>query len=290
MKKEAKSLIIYNILFYIFIFIHRYYASDYVPQVLLYMFLAFSSIFLEESIKRKINKQKAYALFDFSIRMVTLIIHFVALVLNSNLIRINLATAGLFIINIIIEIDILMMVRNEKEDECETIKQVDLNKFIEDFKCKRLDFFVMGTELKDEVESLLETIELSGKNTIVMITLFILLFVSRFAKEHFFYFFLVTMLLIAFLFNLLFKLSHQIVCRIYNNNKFIRKRFIIDISTFTMGYTILLIHQVIFNGKMGTFGVSIDVVPIMLFIPIYKTKLIAKKKLESIYRKYKVRV
>lgn len=291
MKKESKLLIVYNILFYIFIFIHRYYVSDYVPQVLFYMVLAFSSIFLEESIRRRLNREKIYALFDFSIRILVLIIHFVAICLNINLYTVNWITVVLFIINIVIEIAMIVIIKNEKENQWETIKQADLNKFIEDFKCNRLDFTVVGTVLKGELESILKTIELSGKGTIVMITLFILIFISRFAKEHFKFFFLVTVLGIAFLFNLLFKISHKVACRIYSNKKNRTKRFIINISTFILGYTILFIHQVIFNGNMaGVWGVSVDVVAIVFFIPIYKTKLNVKIQLENIYKKYKIGV
>lgn len=282
MKKEAKSLIICNILFYIFIFIHMYYQSDYVPEVLFYMFLAFSSVFLEQSTKKRKNQLLLYAVVDFLIRVATLIIHYITLLINYDINKVKVATVILLMVNIIFEITIFIISGNE--NECETVEQSELNKFIEDLKCNRIDFSKIGVDLKKNVENILKILEVSGKTNIIIITLLVLIFISRFTIKHLPYVFIVTIFLMIMCYKLLLKLTHRIVYKIFVDKNIAKKKYITDVLTFTIGYTILFIHQVIFNGKIGTYGVSLCAFAVMCFIPMYKTKFVAKEKLVGIYR------
>lgn len=101
-------------------------------------------------------------------------------------------------------------VKSIKECKEKIITQNDLNKFINDFKSRKLDFLAMGMDLVDEVISILETVEVSGEGTIIMIILVVLLFISRFVYEHFVQLFLIPVILIVFLLNILYKLSGQV--------------------------------------------------------------------------------
>ena len=287
MKKKAKFLIVFNILFYVFIFIHKYYTYDDVPQVLFYIALSFSSIFLQEIFKNKIKKLKAYSLIDFLLRIGVLMLHFTALIFKINISRVNLITAILFIVNIIIEIIILDKLKDMRENELEIVEQKDINKFIEDFKSTKLDYCAIGTDLRDEMAFMINALEISGKSTIVIIILSILVFISRFVYAHFGKLIFIPMLLIILLLYILFKLSYQTISIVYNNNEHRRKKNYIDIITFVIGYIILFSAEVIFYGKMGYFHISILVVGAIFFVPIFNTKYVLKKRFEDIYKKYK---
>lgn len=287
MKKKAKFLIVFNILFYVFIFIHKYYTYDDVPQVLFYMALSFSSIFLGEIFKNKIKKLEAYSLIDFLLRIGVLMLHFTALIFKINISTVNLITAILFIVNIIIEIIILDKLKDMRENELEIVEQKDINKFIEDFKSTKLDYYAIGTDLRDEMGFMINALEISGKSTIVIIILSILVFISRFVYAHFVKLIFIPMLLIILLLYILFKLSYQTISIVYNNNEHRRKKNYIDIITFVIGYIILFSAEVIFYGKMGYFHISILVVGAIFFVPIFNTKYVLKKRFEDIYKKYK---
>lgn len=287
MKKKAKFLIVFNILFYVFIFIHKYYTYDDVPQVLFYMALSFSSIFLGEIFKNKIKKLEAYSLIDFLLRIGVLMLHFTALIFKINISRVNLITAILFIVNIIIEIIILDKLKDMRENELEIVEQKDINKFIEDFKSTKLDYYAIGTDLRDEMGFMINALEISGKSTIVIIILSILVFISRFVYAHFGKLIFIPMLLIILLLYILFKLSYQTISIVYNNNEHRRKKNYIDIITFVIGYIILFSAEVIFYAKMGYFHISILVVGAIFFVPIFNTKYVLKKRFEDIYKKYK---
>lgn len=286
MKRKAKFLIVFNILFYVFIFINKYYIYDDVAQTLFYMALFFSSIFLEETFKKKIKKLEAYSLIDFLIRIGVLMLHFTALIFKINISKVNLITAILFIVNIIIEIIILDKVKDISEDESEIVKQKDINKFIKDFKSNKLDYYKIGTELREEIAFMINAIEISGKSTLVIIILAILVFIFRFFYAHFVKLIFIPILLIILLLHILFKLSNQTSSIVYNN-EYRRKRNYIDIITFVIGYIILFCAEVIFYGEMGYFHISIMVLGVIFFIPIYKTKCVIKKRFEKTYIKYK---
>lgn len=287
MKKQAKLLIIFNILFYIFIFIHRYYVYDYMPQTLFYMALFFSSIFLEEALKSKQKKVQVYLLADFLFRISVLILHFITIVFAIDLFSINLTTFILLIINILLETIVLIKVKDIKEDKAKTVKREDINKFIEDVKSRRLEYYILGADLKNEIEVMINAIETSGKSTIVIIILCVLVFISSFIYENFLQFIFVPILIIVFLLYILYKLSFNIIKIAYGENKDMSKKNLIDILTFIIGYVVLYSAEVIFYGKTGYFDVSLRVVAIIFFIPIFKTKFIIKEKFENTYIKYK---
>ncbi|MBU3196644.1 hypothetical protein KPL26_08145 [Clostridium algidicarnis] len=287
MKKKAKILIVFNILFYIFIFIHKYYTNDDVPQVLFYMALSFSSIFLEATFKNKIKELEVYLLIDFLLRIGVLILHFTVLIFKIDISKVSLITAILFMFNTILEVIILEKVKNIREDKSEIVNQKDINKFIEDFKSRKLNYYAMGTDLKDEMAFMINALEISGKGTIVIIILSILVFISRFIYANFVKLMFIPILLIILLLHILFKLSHQTISIAYKNNEHKSMRNYIDIITFVIGYIILFCEETIFYGKMGYLHISILVAGAIFFVPIFSTKYIIKKKFEDIYKKYK---
>ena len=289
---KVKLIFIYNMVFYVFIIVHSYYLDDYLPQVLFYMFLAFSSFLLEETFKKNINKLKGYSIIDFLLRVAVIIIHFVGIYSKSSTNKINLIIALFFITNIIMELIITSILKNENisnnenETETERINQQDINKFIVDFKHGKINSIIIGTELKEEINKAIKTIKISGESTIVIISTLVSIFILRIFYEHFFGLSIIVLLIILFLLYLLYKTSKQLVYGIIKEKEKRRKKIFIDMITFVIGYLILLGHHVILGGKMVDYTIMMDVIGVMLFMPIYKTKLLAKKRLEEIYIKY----
>ena len=250
MKKKAKYLILFNFIFYIFIVLHNFYVDDNVPQVLFYMSLFFSTIVLEQTYRNRIDKLKTFSLIDFLIRVVVLIIHFATLIFNFDILKINAITTILFIVNIIIEGIIVNKVKDMKEDKVKEIQQKDINKFIDDFYSGNINYYVMGIDLKGEVTNIIKATEISGKNTIILIISFILLFTSRFIYEHFTKFVFIGILLIVPLVYILFKLSYKMISIVYSDDKERKRRNYLNMITFLIGYVILFVSEVIFYGKM----------------------------------------
>ena len=83
MKQKCKLLIASNILFYIFIFVHKAYSEDYLPQVLFYMWLAFSSTILEHSLRNKLSQIKLYS---FSLYVIA-VLFFIPLINTKAIVR-----------------------------------------------------------------------------------------------------------------------------------------------------------------------------------------------------------
>lgn len=285
MKRKIKSLVLCNSIFYIFIFIHKFYPGDYVPQVIFYISLSFSSILMEEVFRNKINELKLYTIIDFIIRVMVLIIHFITLIIgiNSNLYYGIILV--FWIINIIIEL-IMLKSNNIKEVYIDNIKKEEINKFIEDFNSKKIDYLLIGTNFTEEIKRIINAVIVSGKSTILIVVLSILVFISRFIYENFKPFIFIPILIIISLLYILIKLSYKVNEVIYDDCNYKNKKSRIDNVTFIIGYIILFIYSVFLYNKLGYFNISTLVLGALFWIPIFNTKYKVKKKIEDAYIRY----
>lgn len=286
MNKKVKLLMVYNTMFYIFILVHKFYLDDYVPQVFFYMSLAFSSMLMEEVFRSKIKELKLYTVIDFFVRIIILSIHFITLISGINIKLASVITLIFWIFNTIIEV-IILKVTKTKEIDIEFIKKEEIDKFIEDFNSKKLNYFIIGTNLVEEIKTIINALTVSGKSTILIVILSILAFISRFIYEHFMQFIFIPILIIVFLLYVSSKLSYKINKVIYDNYNDQRRKSKIDNITFTIGYTILFCYSVFLYDKLGYFNISMLVLGALFWIPIFNTKYKLKKKIENAYKKYK---
>lgn len=287
MKEKVNTLFIFNILFYVFICVHRYYVYDYVPQVLFYMALGFSSFLLEKTLKKNIKELKVYSLLDFLLRIMVVILHFIWIIFKLPMVYINIITIILFITNTLIEIIINKISKRLDNKEFSKVKQEELNKFIEDFKLNKLNYHLIGQDLKENINFLIGGLEKIGESYIIVTILFILLFLSSFFYNikliKLFIFSILVTVLAVYIF---IKLSLNIIDIAYNNKDRKKKKYI-DIISFTIGYGILFSEIVFFDKKVGYFNVSIWVVATILFLPLLFTRFKIRNEFENVYTKYK---
>lgn len=217
-----------------------------------------------------------------------LILHFIRIVFKLSIFQINLITVLLFIINITLEVIIITKLKVINNKVVYKVKQEELNKFIEDFKLNKLNYYLMGEDLKEEVEFLLGGLELSGKSYIVLGTLIILVFICKFFYKNLNNLFIIPILIIIPLIYMFIKLSLNIIDVEYENNYGDRKnKRYIDTICFIIGYAILFSEEVFFYNKVGYFNVSIWVIVIILFLPSLITRFNIRNKFEKVYIKYK---
>jgi len=285
MEKKIRSLILFNSIFYVFILLHKFYPDDNVPQVIFYMFLAFSSILLEEIFRNKINELKLYVSIDFIIRVIVLIIHFITLISGINMKLSCILISMFWIFNTVIEL-ILLKSNNIKEIDIENIKKEKIDKFIEDFHSGKIDYSLIGINFAEEIKAIMKAIIASGKGNILIIVLLILVFVSRFIYENFTQFIFIPILIIISLIYILSKLTYKMNEVIYADYNYKNKKSRIDNVTFIIGYITLFIHSVFLYDKLGYFNISTLVLGTLFWIPMIDTKYKLKKKLEKAYSKY----
>ena len=285
MKKKIRSLILFNSIFYVFILLHKFYTDDNVPQVIFYMFLSFSSILLEEVFRNKINELKLGVSIDFIIRLIVLIIHFITLISGINIKLSCIIISMFWIVNTIIEL-ILLKSNNMQERDIENINKKEVNKFIEDFISKKIDYLLIGINFAEEIKLIINALIASGKSNILIIVISILVFISRFIYENFPQFIFIPILIIIPLIYILSNLTYKMNEAIYEDYNYKIKKSRIDNVTFTIGYIILFVYSVFLYDKLGYFNISTLVFGTLFWIPIFNTKNKLKKKIENAYRKY----
>ncbi|MBQ8998772.1 MAG: hypothetical protein IJ086_08830 [Clostridium sp.] len=293
MSNKMKILFTSNIVFYILLFFHKNvvikYGDDYILQVLFYIALSFSTIMLESTIRMRKNIISNILIVDLIIRLVALILHFIYLYFNSDIILINLFTSIFFVINIILESICYAKFKDiNKEiiiEEKEYIKKTELNIFIENFYSNKLDKLSIGTNKYKELKFIMNMVSISGKENLVCIFMFIYLFVSssiyKFNNESKFILLVGIIPLIILFNNISLKFNDT-----YYNMKGSKKKYFSSIS-FIIGYVILFISEVLLQEKIGDMRVTIWVIAIIFFIPTYNNKYKIKNSIENIYKEYK---
>ena len=266
MKQKVKVVFLMNILFYIFIVIHKYFIEDSVPQVLFYMALCFSTAMID--IERKYEKDvMLLSLIDFFIRIIALIIHFSLIFYNDT----KYITVALFFINIIIEIILYKKVKEGKDGE-QRVKQEDLNKFIKQYRENELAY----NNYDDNLVRIMSDLEICGKSNILLILLLVILIISKFIFDNFkpFIFFIIVLatVLIYYHFILFNKISSSTIRRKRNN-----------ILMFIIGYIIIFCSEVFFVNYIGIMIVTIRFIGILFFVPIFNERYLIRKKLEKVY-------
>lgn len=290
MNRKVVTLFITNFIFYLFIILHSLifikYGDDFLVQVLLYIALSFSTIVMEEGYRKDIIEIKYIAILDFILRLVVLIIHFIYMIFNLNLILITFITVAVLLLNILVELIILKKSWNMHNDFLEIINKKELDAFINMFFTKKIDNFKIGTKMSKEISEMMIALKISGKGNIVVICLFFLLYVSHFINK-FLNHFLYLDILIVNLFVLIFiKVNTNFIKMGFKEEANITKKIIIGNLSFVIGYIILFLCEAIFYEKVGYFRVSIWVFAILTFMPTFNRKYLINQKLQIVYKKY----
>ena len=283
MEKKIRGLILYNNIFYLFILIHKFYSDDNVPQVIFYMALAFSSVVMEEIFRNRINEFKLYTIIDFTIRVMVLILHFIMVISRMNIKAYCVIISIFWVINNIIEL-IILKSNNIKEIYIDNIKKEEIDKFIVDINSKKIDYLLIGINLTEEIKKIAKVITASGKSTILIIVLLMLVFISRFIYDNFTHFIFIPILIIIYLLYRISKLSYIINKVIYDNYNSKKSR--VDNLTFIIGYIILFIYSVFLYNNLGYFNISTLVLGVLFWIPMFNTKYKIRKEIEKVYIKY----
>lgn len=283
LEKKIRGLILYNNIFYLFILIHKFYSDDNVPQVIFYMALAFSSVVMEEIFRNRINEFKLYTIIDFTIRVMVLILHFIMVISGMNIKAYCVIISIFWAINNIIEL-IILKSNNIKEIYIDNIKKEEIDKFIVDINSKKFDYLLIGINLTEEIKKIAKVITASGKSTILIIVLLMLVFISRFIYDNFTHFIFIPILIIIYLLYRISKLSYIINKVIYDNYN--SKKSGVDNLTFIIGYIILFIYSVFLYNNLGYFNISTLVLGVLFWIPMFNTKYKIRKEIEKVYIKY----
>lgn len=283
LEKKIRGLILYNNIFYLFILIHKFYSDDNVPQVIFYMALAFSSVVIEEIFRNRINEFKLYTIIDFTIRVIVLILHFIMVISGINIKTYCVIISIFWAINNIIEL-IILKSNNIKEIYIDNIKKEEIDKFIVDINSKKIDYLLIGINLTEEIKKIAKVITASGKSTILIIVLLMLVFISRFIYDNFTHFIFIPILIIIYLLYRISKLSYIINKVIYDNYNSKKSR--VDNLTFIIGYIILFIYSVFLYNNLGYFNISTLVLGVLFWIPMFNTKYKIRKEIEKVYIKY----
>lgn len=283
LEKKIRGLILYNNIFYLFILIHKFYSDDNVPQVIFYMALAFSSVVMEEIFRNRINEFKLYTIIDFTIRVMVLILHFIMVISGMNIKAYCVIISIFWAINNIIEL-IILKSNNIKEIYIDNIKKEEIDKFIVDINSKKFDYLLIGINLTEEIKKIAKVITASGKRTILIIVLLMLVFISRFIYDNFTHFIFIPILIIIYLLYRISKLSYIINKVIYDNYN--SKKSGVDNLTFIIGYIILFIYSVFLYNNLGYFNISTLVLGVLFWIPMFNTKYKIRKEIEKVYIKY----
>lgn len=286
MREKIKLLIVYNILFYVFIVLHKFYTDDYVPQVLFYIFLAFSADFMEKAFSKKIVEIKLYTFIDLSLRIITLGIHFIGLINETNIKVIIMITLILFIINLLIEIEILNN-KNLSYIDIGLIKQKEINKFIEDFYSEKKNISFIDNSFKDDLKNILKATNISGQSTIIITILSIAAILFRYLNKYYSYYTIIAILIILILLCILCRLSYKQNKLIYESKNKIRRKSKINNISFIIGYVILFLYSVYLHNKLGYFNITVLVIGALFWIPVINTKIIIKRKIEEAYKEYR---
>lgn len=289
MLRKINIVVITNLIFYFFIFLHRIvlktYGDDYILQAIFYMALSFSTLVLEESYRKEIKKLKIISLIDFILRIIVLVVHFMYLVFNWDIYIVNLITGILFIFNIIFEVTIFNQCKKLPEGDLEGIKNKEIQEFIERFYNNEIDTLKVGAEVSKELKDIMKIMELSGKENLVAIFLFVLIFISEFIYKYFNRFIFFTIIVVSILLYLFVKLHTKIIKNVFKDEENINRKIIIENISFIIGYIILFLCEVIFKKKLSYMRVSVWVVSCVTFLPTLNRKYKIKERLKKIYKK-----
>lgn len=283
-KKKVKITLCSNIIYYLFIWLHKItinkYGDDLIIQSIFYIALFFSTAMLEESIRKHL-KEMRIQIFDFTLRIIVLIIHFASLYFLNLSVITNIITSILFIINIIIEVKILNNIRDKKVNREEVIES-ELKKFIENFYNGKLDAFNCGVKLNNEIKNIMKYLKISGEGNIKLIILFIGISISSYLynlNKMIIIFLIVINLMILIWF---LKSNSKFLMYFYKENKKVHLENIL----FSIGYIILFLCEVVFQGNIKYYmRVTIWVIAILNFLPMLSKKFIIKEELKRVYIK-----
>lgn len=279
-----------NIIFYLLILFHTFvvnkYGSDNLIQVAIYIALSFSSIAMEELIRRKINEIKLISVIDFIARIITLLLHFSWIYFHSNIYIVSFIIIILFSLNILIEIYLIRISKNFNESKAEVINDKEINDFIHKFYNNKLDTFKCSLKIKSEIKEIMNTLQISGKVNLIGILLFIGIFISSFIYKYFNNFILLDVLLICILLLIFINMNSKLVMVSLRKEKNKIKKSILENLSFVIGYTVLFISEVVLQEKLHNIRVSIFVVAILTILPLLNRRYLIKEELRRIYKEY----
>ncbi|WP_394899729.1 hypothetical protein [Clostridium tertium] len=288
MRTKVKILISSNFIFYFLVLFHtvvvNIYGDDYILQAAIYIALSFSTVVIEEVFRKKINELKIISVIDFISRVVTLLIHFLWVYFYFNIYIVSFISIILFTLNILIEIYLIKISKNFNESKVEIIDDKEIKDFINKFYNNELDTSKCGLKLKSEIKDIIDTIELSGKLNLVCIFLFIGIFISRFLYKNISSLMLFDFILICSLLYIFVNINSNLIVRSLEKDKKIK--VILENISFVIGYILLFVCEVILQGKIDNIRVSIWVLVIITFIPLFNRKYKIKEKLKIVYKEY----
>ena len=288
MHKKIKATIIFNLIFYFFIFLHRIvmkkYGDDYVIHLLFYLALIFSSILLEDSLRRKINGLRLASFFDFSLRVLVLVFHFLSLY-SLDMIIVNIITGIALLANITIQFTIYFRYKEIPNAETDSVTYKDIKK-LRKLRQEEINSYKIETESRKEINDAISLMILNGKGNLVCIILFLLIFITRFIFMHFTSFVYISLAVVVFFIVLFIRLHNELVNNGFvNEQKNIRKIIIENIS-FVIGYILIFLGEVIWQENLGYMLVSYRVVSVLFFIPVINRKYHVGIRLKEVYIKY----
>lgn len=288
MHKKIKATIIFNLIFYFFIFLHRIvmkkYGDDYVIHLLFYLALIFSSILLEDSLRRKIKGLRLASFFDFSLRVLVLVFHFLSLY-SLDMIIVNIITGIALLANITIQFTIYFRYKEIPNAETDSVTYKDIKK-LRKLRQEEINSYKIGTESRKEINDAISLMILNGKGNLVCIILFLLIFITRFIFMHFTSFVYISLAVVVFFTVLFIRLHNELVNNGFvNEQKNIRKIIIENIS-FVIGYILIFLGEVIWQENLGYMLVSYRVVSVLFFIPVINRKYHVGIRLKEVYIKY----
>lgn len=290
MKTKRKLLITFNIIFYLLILFNirvvKIYGTDYVLQALIYIILSFSTVVMEEVFRAKINELKIISVIDFIARIVTLGLHFLWIYFSFNDFIIKFIISILCVLNTLIEIYLIKKSKKINDKKAEVINDKEYKEFINKFYNNKLDNHKCGLKINREIKDIMNIIQISGKVNLVCILLFIGLFISRFIYTNFINLILLDYILISILLIIFININSKLIRISLKKGKKIRRKIVLENIIFVVGYIILFVCEVILQGKIENIRVSIWVLSIVTFIPLFNRKYKTKEKLKIVYREY----